>query len=94
MTQSDLIQLMQRSEMRAVEKFPALALRPLGRLVPAEEVEQGALRLRDDLCSHPLYAAKAKHSEELTGEPMAFWRTLFASQINRYHRCEESSTAA
>ena len=41
---------------------------------------QGPLLWRDMLSSDPWYAAQAKRDEELSGDPMSLWKTLFASR--------------
>lgn len=55
-------------------------LTPWPRQVTDEMVLQGALRWREQLSCDPYYVAKAKRDEELTGDSLSFYKTLFASR--------------
>jgi hypothetical protein len=49
--------------------------------------------LRETLSSDPWCAKQARRDEELTGDPMAYWETLFNSEVNLVRPPVASSTA-
>jgi len=59
---------------------------PTRRTVSSEEIEEGARLWCEALSGNPWYAAKTKRSEELTGDPMYFWRLYFSSGVNMLPR--------
>lgn len=63
------------------------------RQVSAEEFEQGAQRLREELCCVPFYAKRAAAEKARSGNEMAYWRGLHGSGATAYLPPKASSTA-
>lgn len=75
-----------RSETVKAPPSAVSQLTPSQMQTSAEMRAQGAARLRDELSSNPWYAEQAAKEEAATGDPLAYWKCLFSSQVNRYRK--------